>query len=350
MQRYEIGSEFHLCSGLQDAAQAYSIFDYLTAYNALYFDSGRSALRFLLKGIPCKKVLLPGYICQSVRDCFAPDCQAIYYEVDQDLKINWSDLLEKCTDDVDVVYLHYFNGYIGAEYDLKALQDKKQEKGFVIVEDTTHSLFSAAYTAGDYCVCSLRKWFPIADGGVLYTKNSLTPEEFPENTWWVEKTGAMAAKDRYLRGMDECKQDFLDTFAHAEECLDQQTTPFAMSAASRERLKTVDCHDLAKTRQRNFQILKDRIPGAATASGGKGQVPLFFTMRAENRDQMRKYFAQHNIYCPVHWPLYEELRGYSGAVWNNKTELSIPIDQRYGEADMLYICDVYQRFMQRGED
>lgn len=349
MQRYEIGSEFHLCDSLRQA-DTQSIFDYLAAYNTLYFDSGRSALRFLLQSIRCKKVLLPGYICQSVRDCFAPDCQAVYYEIDQDLKINWSDLLEKCTEDVDVVYLHYFNGYIGGEYDFKALQEKKQEKGFVILEDTTHSLFSAARTAGDYCVCSLRKWFPVADGGVLYSKNSLAAEDLPENTWWAEKTGAMAAKDRYLRGMDECKQSFLDTFACTEECLDGQAAPFAMSASSRERLKAIDCPSLAKTRQNNFRILKAGIREPVTASGGNEQVPLFFTIRVENRDQMRKYFAQNNVYCPVHWPLYGELYSCSTAVQNHASELSIPIDQRYGEADMLYICDVYQRFLQKGAE
>lgn len=46
MQRYEIGSEFPLWD-LPDSGSSYSVLDHLAPYHTAYFDSGRSALRFV---------------------------------------------------------------------------------------------------------------------------------------------------------------------------------------------------------------------------------------------------------------------------------------------------------------
>lgn len=343
IRNLEIGSEFYIDSELKPKpkhlADYQNVFDYLKKYHTQYFDSGRSALLALLGSIKYKKVLLPDYICESVRKCFR-ECEVVYYRINEDFVIDWTDLLKKCTEEIDIVYLNYFNGYIGENYRFQELNRLKEKKYFIIIEDTTHSLFTASRTIGDYCICSLRKWFPIPDGGVLYSANELQCKEYSGNHWAKKKTKAMIAKGFYLDGKDVRKEDFLKIFAETESMLDKQIEPHCISKIAVDILQHIDVNAVIAMRCRNFNLLNKQLPYKNVALGGKGQVPLFFTISVDNRDDFRKYLRGKKIYCPVHWPLYKELEQINGAVLKYNCELSIPIDQRYSEEDMEYISNV----------
>lgn len=346
MRQQEFGSEFHINKDhvINEKNEVETnIFAYLSEFNTLYFDSGRSALLALLANIKYKKVLLPDYICESVRGCFR-ECEIVYYRINEDFTIDWDDLFTKCTEAIDIVYLHYFNGYIGENYRFQELNTIKVQKHFVIIEDTTHSLFTASRTIGDYCICSLRKWFPIPDGGVLYSINELCFREYSCNHWAEKKMKAMVEKGSYLEGNDVRKESFLKVFAETESMLDAQTEPYCISDIAVDILKHIDMNSVIKIRRRNSGILYKRLPDKNVALGGIGQVPLFFTVSVDHRDDLRKYLTDNKVYCPVHWPLYKELEQIEGAVLKHKRELSIPIDQRYSAEDMEYIADVIADF------
>lgn len=343
MNNQEIGSEFHINNKLidNDRIVLNNVFSYLQEFNTIFFDSGRSALRALLENIKSEMILLPNYICESVRECFA-ESTVIYYHVDNNFQIDWNDLWEKCRDDIDILYLHYFNGYIGDEYNFKRLLKLKQDQKFNIVEDTTHSFLTANQTIGDYCICSLRKWFPIPDGGVLYSKKEIPLKVYSKNTWADKKEKAMYNKGLYLEGCNVKKDEFLRIFAETEQLLDKQKQPFAMSEQSYNILKYIDLDMVAEIRRKNYLILSNSLLNTKykqVAHNGKNQVPLFYMMCVEKRDQLRKYLIDSNIYCPIHWPLYDELKKFDDSELNNSRELSIPIDQRYCAQDMLYVVD-----------
>ena len=67
-------------------------------------------------------------------------------------------------------------------------------------------------------------------------------------------------------------------------------------------------------------------------------VPLFVPIYLENRDDVRRRMFQHEVFCPVHWPLdgMSVKRGADMA----KHELSLIVDQRYGEKDMDLMIDL----------
>lgn len=345
MRNLEIGSEFHLDCELQTECfeSCQNVFGYLEKYHTQYFDSGRSALFALLTNLKYKKVLLPDYICESVRICFR-ECEVAYYHIKEDFTIDWDDLLAKCTENMDIVYLHYFNGYIGEDYAFPELNTLRMQNHFVIIEDTTHSLFTASRTIGDYCICSLRKWFPIPDGGVLYSVNELCPKKYSGNHWVEKKTKAMIEKGSYLGGNDVRKEDFLNVFSETELLLDAQTKPYGISDTAVYILQHIDVNNVIAARCRNSDILNKRLPYKNVALNGAGQVPLFFTISVDNRDDLRKYLIDKKIYCPVHWPLYKEIEQIQGTVLKHNCELSIPIDQRYSAEDMEYISDVIADF------
>lgn len=351
--RREIGSEFHIEDSNEYKSNPNSVLKYLSEYNTLYFDSGRSALRAVLEGVSSNRVLLPAYMCESVRECF-PNSHVDYYAVDQDFNIVWSDLLRKAECGFDVVYIHYFNGKILPIYDFDKLLNIKDRHGFVIIEDTTHSFLSAKHTVGDYCICSLRKWFPISDGGVLYSKNELPQGEYPECPWAEKKIEAMHRKAAYLQGDNICKNVFLEAFALSEKALDGQSRCYSISSSALEMIRSVNIEEIVNIRRENFSILSKRlgeIGMSVVPADGINQTPLFCIIKVGNRDYLRKYLVENKIYCPVHWPLYDELNELNNIVEIQAEELSIPIDQRYKQEDMEYIakiiCEYMMSFCQR---
>lgn len=60
--------------------------------------------------------------------------------------------------------------------------------------------------------------------------------------------------------------------------------------------------------------------------------PLFIPIYLENRDEVRRRMFQHEVFCPVHWPLKEmDVKKGKEMV---EHELSLIIDQRYTEREM----------------
>ncbi len=338
--RREIGSDFHISDSAIYKPNRDSVIEYLSEYNTRYFDSGRSALRAVLEFVPHDKVLLPAYICESVRACF-PDSEVDYYAVDQNFNIVWSDLLSKAECGVDIVYIHYFNGKILPEYEFDKLIRLHDNYGFCIIEDTTHSFLSRKQTVGDFCICSLRKWFPISDGGVLYSKNQLPALEYHNATWTEMKRSAMCSKALYLAGENINKDLFLEVFANAEDELDHQEEICLISNNSFEVLHRFDLKEIACLRKNNFATLSNLLTSlemVVVDADGMDQVPLFCILKTDNRDSLRKFLIEHKVYCPMHWPLYDELKAMDSVRTLQEKELSIPIDQRYGQAQMEHIA------------
>ena len=158
--------------------------------------------------------------------------------------------------------------------------------------------------------------------------------------WASKKQKAMFDKALYLDGYNVEKSGFLEIFAEAEHLLDEQKQPFAISEQSYGILKFIDINKIAEIRCNNYSFLSERLSDKEyrrVACNGKNQVPLFFVVSVKKRDVLRKYLIDSHIYCPIHWPLYDELKKFKGSIYNNDRELSIPIDQRYSIEDMLYI-------------
>ena len=78
-------------------------------------------------------------------------------------------------------------------------------------------------------------------------------------------------------------------------------------------------------------------------------IPLFVPILvAENqRDELRKYLIDHEIYCPVHWPL-SNLHGNINEIFNN--ELSLVCDQRYSLEEIDKEIEVVKNFFEGRTD
>ena len=218
----ELGSEFDLdLSKLVETSD--TVFTYLKEFHTIYTDSGRSALRLLGEQLAGNTILLPDYICGIVPKALPEDCRIIYYPLDCRLGIDMEQLeaLILAYKPCFLYLMHYF-GALQQEECIECIRDLKRKNHLIVIEDTTHSLFTAKKTVGDICLASLRKWFPVPDGGVLYTEEpGLLPKLPRKKKQAFRKVEAMVLKKLYLTEGLDCNRRYREIFAREEETLDQ---------------------------------------------------------------------------------------------------------------------------------
>ncbi|MGN0141598.1 MAG: aminotransferase class I/II-fold pyridoxal phosphate-dependent enzyme [Roseburia sp.] len=347
----ELGSNYELdIEALKETED--DIFSYLNCFDTRYLDSGRSAIRALKPLLEKGTILLPNYICESVTAALGDSFEIQFYRLNADFSIDLQDLLKRINEKVKAVYIMNYFGMVQEQECLHQILELKKKYNFVIVEDTTHSIFSDSNAVGDYCICSLRKWFPIADGGVLYTKHEL-PEHLGEA---LEKKkpsrvfDAMILKHWFLQNVIDSNHLYRKLFGEEEKKLDEQRDIYSISDLSGNLLQYFSVGEMVEKRKKNYlwvsQYYRNHPKrGISPVFKNTDFVPLVFPIYVEKRDELRRYLMEHQIYCAVHWPLEGTgLCGDVDAEHKSAHILSLPIDQRYGEAHMEYLCRILDEF------
>lgn len=344
----ELGSDFELnLSELHIKDD--SIYHYLQEYHTIFFDSGRSASRVLNSEICPGTILLPDYICESVIQVYRNLFRIRYYHVNRDFLIDLDDFVRKIDASVTVVYLMHYFGMVQHTEILETIISEKKKYGFTIIEDTTHSIFTKIRTIGDYCICSLRKWLPVTDGGVLYTDQgfkNICAEDIPVKSP-SEKLTAMLLKRLYIEGRLDCNELYRNIFTNEEHKLDKQDQVYQISDISRSLLKYFSVSELVKRRKENYALLYEtlRYKNMNTVMQCKEGVPLVCPVYIEDRDKFRAYLAKNHVYCAVHWPLEgTELIYGEDAVYRSEHMISLPIDQRYDIKHMEYLQKLVEEY------
>lgn len=346
----ELGSNFDI-NIPNLSPQEDNFYGYIQTYNTIFFDSARSGLRFLLKQLNCGMALLPSYICDSVTACFDKK-QLLFYKINEDFSIDMDDFREKLRQGIGIVYLMHYFGALQSSAILKELQLLKEQYDFVIIEDTTHSIFTKCHTIGDYCICSLRKWFPIPNGGVLYSNEQIPGEE--QTVQFERRTAgtvfeAMILKHLFLKENLDCNSMYRKKFVSEELFLDNTEEVFRISRISEELLNCFSISELKQKRKENLKILCDFLQekGYSNVLRGDGFVPLTCPVYMENRDEFRSYLMENRIYCAVHWPLSDSIENPWIEQVQNMSEhmISLPIDQRYGEKELEYMKKVIENYI-----
>ncbi|WP_026491178.1 aminotransferase class I/II-fold pyridoxal phosphate-dependent enzyme [Butyrivibrio sp. XPD2002] len=344
MGNRELGSEFNL-SLEKLTKKKNNVFQYLSPYTYMAcFDSGRSALKHLASFLmEDEEILLPEFICESVINCFN---KVNFYKVNKDFSIDVDDLKEKIGNKTKAIFLMHYFGHIQPNDSLEAIADIADENDLLIIEDTTHSIFSASSTIGDYQICSIRKWIPISGGGFLYSKTDKL------NLFWNLKysvstnnrrTYGMVLKDMFLRQNYDFNEQYRRIFEDCERILDEQKEIYKMSDFSSFIAECVDVEELRQIRIKNYEMLKKSVTPAISLENG--ECPLVLPIRVKSRNKLRAYLMDNRIYCAVHWPcdnFQPENRLFARECANHL--ISLPIDQRYNDDDMYYLIEVLEQY------
>ena len=326
--------------------------------------SGRTAIEYVLKDITrtVKSVYFPSYCCSSMLQPFIDRCIHIdFYEV-----IFSNEGLEYLIDydkPCDIFFSTSYFGFSSTVMDsiIKAFKNK----GVIVIEDATHRLLSEQQycNESDYIVASLRKWLAIPSGGLAvkqkdkFLKQTLNS---PLSLLINAKIKAMTKKAEYIKESNKQisikesnKEDFLEMYSQFNKSLYHNYKGIEIDEVSRKILFTVDIDTVKKKRRENalfiYEALKKQncIKSLINNPDFTKDCPLFFPIvaRTDIRGTLKKYLMANKIYCPIHWPIPNELCFGTSISNLYHEELSLICDQRYSISDMERLVDTIGGFL-----
>lgn len=336
MRSRVIGGEFELASVPEKAMLTGKYYKYA---------SGRAALYQILMSIKLTtfKVWLPDWLCESMIDAVRKTGIAYsFYHLGKNLRMDVGQFVEenKPISENDVIVLVNYFGLVDVEQTIQQLRDKKVYS--VIIEDDVQALFSFMDDkphAADYRFTSLRKSIAAPDGGLVWTKHPM-PLVSKENTFAPVKLRGALIKSSSKEG--DSDEAYLKCFEEGEDLIEENYES-VMSPESQSIYSGTNLDEVAQCRRRNAQYLVDELQTIGIEPLlplNNDCVPLFVPIAINDRDDLRRTLRQHAIFCPVHWPLRDDMKQLETGAFMAKHELSLVIDQRYTLEDMQCMMDI----------
>lgn len=299
------------------------------------YSSGRAALyqilKFLLLKKNIKRILLPDYLCSSVLiPAKTLNLDYTFYPINEELKLEEQPFTQLYKKGDAVLIINYFG-----------LQDLSKQIAFIrshdekaiIIEDDVQAYyeFKKPLNGVDFKFTSLRKTFAVPDGGLVKTDYQLPVAETP-NSFGQYKAAAALLKS--MREGNFNDQIYLEMFEKGEGLIDNELEN-GMSHIAKKLYNIVDEERVKVRRLNNARYIIDCLKQLGIKPLlplTEGFVPLFIPIYLKNRDDVRKRMFQNEVFCPVHWPL-EGIPVKKGKEMTEH-ELSLIMDQRYGEKEM----------------
>ncbi len=355
----EIGSEFNIALKTNEKylkSESNINEDY---QDYVYTRTGGEAIGFVLDDIKVntKIAILPTYICESMSEPFLSRGYSIeYFNIDRNFNPDLSQIKTALTKNPDIIL---FIDWFGMDKNKEVISlVKSNYEDMVILEDRTHNFFDDyKKTDADFTIASLRKWIAIPDGAIAIShkgkfKNMI---KFFDSNYFVDsRKKAMLLKTEYLNtGNESLKSEYMELFAKAENFIEGENKLNGISDYSLSLINQMDFDTVKIKRRDNFNALyklidKTKVKLVIDEIASANKCPFCFPILVESkRDELRKWLVGKKIYCPVLWPLPEEIYlNYEVPAYISDNILMIPCDQRYSTDDMKYIVEKIDAFFE----
>ncbi len=298
-----IGGYFELDSGAGASALP----------DGVLLNSGRNALRHIVRELDVPHMHVPYYTCPVVWDALkAEGCELEFYEIGADLKPRTifprNDF---------VLYTNYF-GCCGG------IVDELVEDYPNMIVDCAQAYY--ARPRGRASFSSPRKFLGVPDGGVAYGVD-FNPHgaDYPLD----DSRNRMIHLN--LRKSGEVGKGYV-AFKNAEASLDGAEI-MCMSQETRRMLGHVDKERHADRRISNFTFLDNELHTVFPFYRSNDDVPMVYPYITDN-SRLRSLLIQEKIYVASYWPGVCDCDDLCERI------LPLPIDQRYGTEDMERIVEV----------
>ena len=356
----EIGSTYWLNPSKLEGLPKRSLKTPKLNENFSYVSTCRSAIGICLDTLSDNRkiALLPAFTCESVLVSFLDRGYEVYpYPIRRDLTIDWEKFHESVEQlDPSVILVHSYFGFntIG---ELKPHVKELREKGIIVIEDQTQTMFSKNALAGaNYYVGSIRKWMPVPDGAFVSSPIKCTEED---DELACAKVKALTAKGDWMLNEVGTKPEFQGYFRSAEGILDSRKKPYLMSSVAREIYASTDIENVRKIRRSNCQqlisgilvskVLSEKLVLPVSEIGAE-ECPFHLPVLVkEGRIELQQYLASKDIFATVIWGCPEEYKETidedSKYVYDHI--LCFHVDQRYDESDMNRILDVLNEYYKK---
>jgi dTDP-4-amino-4,6-dideoxygalactose transaminase len=318
-----------------------------------FYMSGRCALYACLLDIAprcqTKIAYVPAYSCETVLNSYLrAGYSLLFYDIASlDLEPIFDEAVLKSISVINICGYYGFSRY-NQDFILRCKQ-----QGIVIIQDTTHSLFSSDGHSplADYYAGSLRKWLGVACGGIAIKKNGVfLHEPLPFDSEHVEgRYEAMAySREAVKTGQSLFEQKAMDVFWKTEYRLRSMFDRFGSDQASIDIIDHLEWDEIVLIRRQNYQTILDFPLKSEACCPVFPQLdavscPSHFAFYSADRACVQKKLIEKGIRSTIYWPLppmLEPSDQYSESLWIYEHILSVQIDQRYSCEDMQYLGNV----------
>lgn len=303
------------------------------------FNSGRAALRFLIRYHGIKKLFLPGFCCSTVWEaCQAEGISWEFYSIDP----RFHPIFQQSLQNQEWLYVVNFYGTL-ADQDMEALAVRHPR----IIADYTHAFFQKPLPELD-TLYSCRKFFGVADGAYLSIGTSA------EHGWEMlyHSLPLDASHDRmhFLLGRFEGQaSDFYQEYDENNQRFTSEPVK-RMSPLTRNLLRAIDYSFAKQRRTENFQYLHMRLKALNKLElpviPGAYAYPFWYQAQPDAGARLRKELICQKIYVPTLWPeVMEQYPEDSLEYQMTCNILPLPIDQRYTTEDMEHILGILLKLL-----
>jgi hypothetical protein len=284
---------------------------------ALAVNSGRNALRCLLEAVRPSRVHLPVFTCEAVPATVAAlGIPASFYRIDEAFEPRL-DAAAGVDDGAVVLYTNYFGLKSRCAQALAA-------RGVRLILDNAQAYFAPPVgTVGSFC--SPRKFFGVPDGG--YAHGPAVPPA-------TRDASSARAEHLLLRHDVSAQAGYAAYQANERRLVD--LPPMAMSGLTERLLASIDHAAVIDQRRRNFRQLHEalRSSNALCLDVDDEAVPLSYPYLGRD-PALRERLQAQNVFTACYWP--DVLRSAAPASLEHHYAsriVHLPVDQRYGAADM----------------
>lgn len=295
--------------------------------NAIALNCGRSCLAYLIRAKKIKKIKLPYFLCDSVRNtCEAESVLITYYNINEEF-------LPKEVSLADDEWLYVVNYY--GQLSQENIKDLKVKYSRVIV-DNAQAYFQMPVEGVD-TLYTCRKYFGVADGAFLYTDTVL--DESIENDISYDRMNFLLGR------FEKTASEFYDEYVINNRLFASEPVK-CISKLTMNLLRGIDYLNVREQRTRNYVFLHEKLGMFNKLNLKLVDGAFMYPFYHENVVEIRRKLQQEKIYIPMLWPnvlddVAEDELEYSFA----KNILPLPVDQRYGTEDMEYIVERIKEYM-----
>lgn len=298
--------------------------------NKKFYFLGRIAIKKIIKDLNLKKTLIPNYLCDSIFNCFD---NYDYYNIDNQFQINEQYLINKVKDKFDSIYIINYFGITDKR--INKLINILKSKNITIIEDFTHNPYTN-YNFGDISICSYRKSLESPFGCYVIDKNSLLSPQtiyFDFMYIYANLLKCIGMLLKYIYILKFIWRPILLKCEKIIDNIDYNGLDYINLFFYKRLFNKKNYQDSIN----NFKILDRTI--CKHLNKPKNISCFSYYLIFENnqiRNKIRTKLIKNSIYCPIHWPQNFEALNLCNTFISDRI-LSIPIDHRYNELDMIYI-------------
>lgn len=325
----EFGSDFHLQEDF--FSQRASLADIYR--EAVWYASGRQAIVDLINRNGWRRIWMPEYFCYEVIKSIKKTGVELAYYIDYPF----------ADDDNKVKNIHFKSGDALFRINYFGLRDYRTNNAISVpvIEDHSHDLLGhwALYSDADWCIASLRKSLPLAEGGMLWSPKKYALNDIPsseENETMSEKRwSAMRMKLKYLNGEKIDKNIYRKIYIETEEYFGKMQ-PCHISSLDMEYVTKLDINAWYKVKKNNWNTLKLALDGLCILipeddfSNPFSLILLFND--SEERNRVRANLINRKIYPAILWNVPSDTN-FKVKDFGERM-LSIPCDGRYNFEDI----------------